>query len=250
MRYFLEFSYCGKAYSGWQRQPDASSVQETMEHALSLLLKTPVALVGAGRTDSGVHARQMFAHFDIDCIPDESQLIHRLNAFLPNDISIENLVQVHSEAHARFDAVSRTYEYWITTRKNPFLTERAYQVKQPLQIAPMNEAASLLLDYQDFQCFSKSNTDVKTFLCTILYAKWEEREDLLVFQITANRFLRNMVRAIVGTLLEVGQGKRQPEDVKKIIKSKNRSNAGASVPAHALYLTKVIYPKTTFKAHE
>ncbi|UOB16556.1 tRNA pseudouridine(38-40) synthase TruA [Abyssalbus ytuae] len=242
MRYFLEFSYNGKHYHGWQNQPNAISVQEVLEKALSTLLRKKTEVVGAGRTDSGVHARQMFAHFDFKEEIDEGTLVYRLNSFLPPDICVKNIFKVKNDAHTRFDAVSRTYEYWITPQKNPFLTDFAYYLKYSLDIEKMNEVAKLLFEYDNFQCFSKSNTDVKTYLCKISQAHWKMEDEKFIFTITADRFLRNMVRAIVGTLLEVGFGKSSKQDVKKIIESKNRSKAGASVPAHGLYLTKVEYP--------
>ncbi len=250
MRYFLEFAYNGKSYHGWQNQPNAISVQEVIENALSILLRNKTELVGAGRTDSGVHAKQMFAHFDVDIPLDLDELLYKLNSFLPADISIYNIHEVSDNAHARFDAVSRTYEYWITQSKNPFLGDFAYCLKTPLDINKMNAASKILFEYDDFQCFSKSRTDVKTYICHIMEADWRLDHEKLIFTIKADRFLRNMVRAIVGTLLEVGTGKFSKEDVKKIIESKNRSKAGVSVPAHGLYLTKVEYPVSIFNRNE
>lgn len=243
MRYFIEFSYFGKRYHGWQNQPNAISVQQVMEDALTRLLREPIALMGAGRTDAGVHAKQMFAHFDGSEIADMQHLVFRLNAFLPSDIAVQTVFKVSHDAHARFDALERTYEYWVVQEKSPFLDGYAHYVRQNLDIGAMNEAAKLLLDYEDFACFSKSNTDVKTFLCSIKKATWTQEKELLVFTIRANRFLRNMVRAIVGTLLDVGMGKSSAEDVKAIIKSGDRGKAGPSVPAKGLYLTKVLYPE-------
>lgn len=242
MRYFLSLSYFGEAYHGWQRQPNAVTVQEVIEHALSTLIRSAISIVGAGRTDTGVHAREIFAHFDTEIeLPED--LVHRLNRLLPEDIAVNGLKEVPEEAHARFSAVARTYEYHIVRRKDPFERDRAYLLTRPLDIQAMNEAAELLKSYVDFECFSKSNTDVNTFNCQITSAYWEERGDLLIFHITADRFLRNMVRAIVGTLLEVGMGKLTLQDVKAIIKSKDRSEAGVSVPAKGLYLTRVDYPE-------
>lgn len=246
LRYFLEFSYNGKHYHGWQYQPNAISVQEVLEKALSMMLRTPIELIGAGRTDAGVHAKQMFAHFDIQQKVD-SNLVHKLNSYLPYDIAITGIHPVKEDSHARFDATQRTYEYWLTQKKSPFLNEYAYYINLPLDIEAMNKAAEVLFSYNDFQCFSKSNTDVKTYLCDISHAQWTLMDEKLVFTITADVFYRNMVRAIVGTLLEVGLGKSSIENVKTIIESKNRSKAGVSVPAHALYLTKVIYPSTVFR---
>lgn len=243
MRYFIQLSYLGKAYHGWQRQPNAISVQEVLEKALSTLLRQPTTIVGAGRTDAGVHAREMVAHFDIDTAVDVHHLVFRLNAFLPKDIAIQRIYPVKDEAHARFSAVERTYEYWIIPTKDPFYTDFAHCVQSPLCIEAMNQAASLLLEHTDFECFSKSHTDVKTFTCDVRQAIWQKREHLWVFTITANRFLRNMVRAVVGTLLDVGSGKQAPETLHRIIASKNRSRAGVSVPAKGLYLTQVRYPE-------
>ncbi|MDC6366762.1 MULTISPECIES: tRNA pseudouridine(38-40) synthase TruA [Flavobacteriaceae] len=246
MRYFIRFSYFGKAYHGWQNQPNALTVQEVLEKALSTLLRTTVEVVGAGRTDAGVHAKEMYAHFDHETIRETAELVYRLNAFLPEDISIVEIFSVKSDAHARFDATERTYEYWIVRQKNPFYSDFAHFVKQPLDVEAMNKAAALLLEHTNFECFSKSNTDVKTFNCDVRYAEWKEVENRLVFTIAADRFLRNMVRAIVGTLLDVGFGKIKPDKINTIIASKNRSEAGVSVPAKGLYLTKVLYPKDIF----
>lgn len=247
MRYFIAFSYFGKSYHGWQNQPNAITVQEVLEDALSKLLRESIALVGAGRTDAGVHAKEMFAHFDFEYEIDLQDLVFRLNAFLPDDVAVEEIFQVHKEAHARFDATERTYEYWITQKKNPFYYDRAHYVKQMLAIDTMNAAAKLFLEHKDFECFSKSNTDVYTYICDVRKAVWAQENDKLVFTISADRFLRNMVRAIVGTLLNVGNGKSNLDDVQRILKSKDRAQAGASVPAKGLYLTKIVYPKTIIK---
>jgi len=244
LRYFIQFSYNGAAYHGWQNQPNAITVQQVLEKSLLTLLRQKVSLTGAGRTDAGVHAMQMYAHFEISEISDRKNLIYKLNALLPDDISVQDIFEVSASAHARFDAIARTYEYWIVQEKNPFYSDSAHYVKHPLDIAIMNEAASLLLAYKDFECFSKSKTDVHTYFCDIKVARWDKKKDLLVFTIQADRFLRNMVRAIVGTLLDVGKGKSNLDDVKAIINSKNRSKAGTSVPAKALYLTHISYPNT------
>ncbi len=249
MRYFIEFAYDGKAYHGWQRQPNAVSIQQTMEEAMSTLLRTGVQLVGAGRTDAGVHARQLYAHFDLDAPLDTSDVAHRLNSFLPEDISVDRIFPVAPNAHARFDAVERTYEYHVVQRKDPFLRAWAHHVHLPLDVAAMNNACEELLKHTDFECFSKSNTDVKTYVCHLKHARWTREGDILVFTITADRFLRNMVRAIVGTLLDVGLGKSTPESVNSIIKSKDRGEAGVSVPAKGLYLTRILYPETLVKIH-
>ena len=247
MRFFLEFSYAGTHYHGWQRQPNALSVQEVMENALGTLLKTPTPLVAAGRTDTGVHARQMIAHFDGDLAGATHQhFVYQLNQFLHQDIAIQSLQEVQPDAHARFDALSRTYEYHIAKEKIPFGNELQYLVKQPLDLDEMNEGAALLLEYEDFECFSKSHTDVKTFLCKISHATWTNSEKGYTFTITANRFLRNMVRAIVGTLVEIGLKKKKVEDLHQIIKNKNRSEAGYSVPAQGLFLTRIEYPKNIY----
>ena len=249
MRYFIQFSYFGKPYHGWQKQPNAITVQQVLEEALSTLLRHPIETVGAGRTDTGVHAKQMFAHFEADDSADKKNLVYRLNALLPEAIAVRQIFEVSDDAHARFDAVERTYEYWTVQEKNPFYSDQAHYVKHPLDIKRMNEGAAVLFEYKNFECFSKSNTDVKTYLCEITKAIWEKKGDRLVFTITADRFLRNMVRAIVGTLLEVGQGKRTVADVKRIINNKDRSQAGPSVPAKGLYLTSVRYPDEILEKH-
>ena len=243
MRFFIELSYNGKAYHGWQNQPNAISVQEVVEKALSTLLGQTIAIVGAGRTDAGVHAKQIFAHFDTQQAFDKETLIYKLNSFLPKDIAVHDLFKVNPNAHARFDAVSRAYLYRIALHKNTFNTDQAYYLKQQLDIEKMKEATKILFDYKDFQCFSKTHTDVKTYYCDIMEANFVIVEDELHFTIKADRFLRNMVRAIVGTLINIGLGKIEIEDLHQIIKSKNRSDAGYSVPAHGLYLTNVTYPE-------
>ncbi|WP_460218359.1 tRNA pseudouridine(38-40) synthase TruA [Psychroserpens sp. MEBiC05023] len=243
MRFFIELSYNGKAYHGWQNQPDAITVQEVLEKALSTLLKKDIAVVSAGRTDAGVHAEQLFAHFDVEEELPEN-LVFKLNSFLPSDIAIHTIFRVNDGAHARFDALSRTYKYRISTQKNVFNTDQAYALQKPLNLDLMSNACEVLLQYNDFQCFSKTNTDVKTYNCNLMLAKWELNKDELVFTIKADRFLRNMVRAIVGTLINIGLGKMSLEDLRAVIKSKNRSEAGFSVPAHGLYLINVEYPVT------
>ncbi|MGB3607784.1 MAG: tRNA pseudouridine(38-40) synthase TruA [Psychroserpens sp.] len=246
MRFFIELSYNGKGYHGWQNQPNAISVQEVVEQSLSTLLKTNVAIFGAGRTDAGVHARQMFAHFDYDLeLPDN--LVFKLNSFLPSDIAIHDIKHVKADAHARFHALSRTYVYRVATVKNVFNFENAYALQKPLDVKLLNKACDILLEYKDFQCFSKVHTDVKTYYCELMIANWTIVGDELVFTIKADRFLRNMVRAIVGTLINIGLGKIELQHLHDIIKSKDRSEAGFSVPAHGLYLTKVDYPEIIFK---
>ncbi len=247
MRYFIELSYNGTAFHGWQIQPNANSVQETIEKALSLLLRETIQIVGAGRTDTGVHAKFMIAHFDTDVTFSTDNLQYKLNSLLKAPIAIYSIYNVKEDAHARFSAEKRAYEYRVITRKNPFEINSAYLVKQLIDIDKMNRAAALLFNYKNFKCFSKSNTDVKTYNCDLFRAEWiQESEHLLVFHIAANRFLRNMVRAIVGTLLEVGIGKLEVEAIDRILKSENRSEAGYSVPAKGLYLTEVTYPENIF----
>lgn len=241
MRHFIHLAYNGTAYCGWQSQPDAPSVQQTLEKALSVLLRQPIAVTGAGRTDTGVHALEMFAHFNTESLIDGARLSQRLNAFLPRDIAVYDIFEVPDNAHARFDATARTYHYKIHQRKTPFLQDQSYYFQRALDFEAMNDAAAELLLHNDFKCFSKIHTDVSTFRCDITEAKWTSTPQGWVFTITADRFLRNMVRAIVGTLLNVGQGKLTRADVAKIIESRDRSNAGFSVPACGLYLARVQY---------
>jgi len=241
LRYFIELSYNGKNYHGWQIQPDVISVQEKLNTALSTVLQANIEVVGAGRTDTGVHASQMFAHFDID-LELKGDYVFKLNSILPDDIVVYKLFLVASEKHARFDAVTRSYEYKIWLGRNPFLLDVTWQIhSQNLDVNSMNEAASLLLEYEDFQTFSKVKTDVYTYNCSITEAVWKQEGDQLTFYISSNRFLRNMVRAIVGTLLDVGLGKVSIDGFRTIIESKNRSNAGLSVPAKGLFLTQIKY---------
>lgn len=246
-RFFIEFSYAGTAYHGWQRQPNAESIQAYMEEALSTLLKQQIPITAAGRTDAGVHAKFMVAHFDAAISAHTcDELVFRLNQYLPKDIAIHKIYAVKADAHARFDALSRTYEYHLTTSKSPFSEGRSYSLYQPLDFELMNKAAALLLEYKDFECFSKAHTDVKTFLCEITYAQWTLSKTGAIFTISANRFLRNMVRAIVGTLIEIGLKKKNTDELHQIIQSKNRSLAGYSVPAEGLYLTQINYPKSVY----
>lgn len=243
MRYLLQLAYKGTRYHGWQKQHNAISVQSVLEEKLSLLIGENIETLGCGRTDTGVHAKDFYAHFDTSQILDLNRMVFKLNQLLPDDIVALELYQVVDDFNARFDATSRTYEYWITQKPNPFLTELAwYQYGKP-DIDQMNEAAGLLLGKKDFQCFSKVHTQVDNFICEITFARWEHKDDKLIFTITANRFLRNMVRAIVGTLLEVGKGKLSLEDLKLILERKNRSEAGQSVPARGLFLTRIDYPQ-------
>jgi tRNA pseudouridine38-40 synthase len=241
LRYFIKLAYNGTQYHGWQSQPNASSVQQTMNNAFSVILNTEISLMGAGRTDTGVHAKEMYAHFDFETSFDIPTLIHKLNSFLPKDIVIFDIIIVADDAHSRFDATKRTYEYHINKFKDAFLQEQSWYFYQRLDLDLMNDASKILLKHTNFQCFSKVNTDVNTFDCSIFEARWTQENDKLIFTISANRFLRNMVRSIVGTLINIGLHKITLDDFEKIIESKNRENAGFSVPAHGLYLTKIEY---------
>lgn len=242
MRRFIQLSYDGAAYHGWQKQPNARSVQQTLQEALSTLLQTDIEVVGAGRTDAGVSARMMVAHFETSKACDNEQLVYKLNKLLPHDIAVQRIWEVPDEMHARFSATSRTYHYYIHTRKDPFVRQYSWLVAFPLDFARMNEAASRLPDFEDFTSFSKVNTDTKTNLCNVTEAHWtQEGENTWRFTITANRFLRNMVRAIVGTLIEVGRGRMTVDEFCQVIEQKNRCSAGDSVPGHALFLVDVSY---------
>lgn len=263
-RYFIALSYNGTNYHGWQVQPNAISVQGILNKNLSVILRETIETTGCGRTDTGVHSREFFAHFDTaGSIVNSSQeigdnkgtdtmnhelltinhniFLRSINAILPKDIAVKNIFQVPPEAHARFDATSRSYEYHIHFNKDPFKNGYSWELRDYPDLNSMNTAAKILMEYDDFSCFSKSNTQVKTNICKISKAEWILKEDGIIFQISADRFLRNMVRAIVGTLLMVGKNEIGPEQVRNIIESKNRSNAGMSVPACGLYLTEVKY---------
>ena len=248
MRYLLELSFDGSNYHGWQVQPKSSSVQETIEKCISTILEKKINLVGAGRTDAGVHALYFCAHFDSPKkITNKKDFIHKLNSFLPNDISVKNIIAVNENFHARFDAISRTYIYKLNLVKNPFLVKNSYYLKNKnLSFSKMNLAALKLYNYKDFKCFSKSNSDVKSFNCEITNLKWTKQTDYWIFEISANRFLRNMVRAIVGTLIEIGKKKYNINYLDEIILSRDREKAGYSVPAQGLYLSNIIYPKNIF----
>lgn len=242
-RYFLQLSYKGTNYHGWQVQLNAISVQEVMEKALSTILREEIAVVGAGRTDTGVHASFFVLHFDSEKNNlDSVNMEYKLNRFLPSDIAVSKIFKVNNELHARFSAVSRTYKYYISTEKNPFRFETSYQYNVLLDIDKMNEAARLLFNYKDFTSFSRLHTDVKTNNCKIYQAEWRREDDQLVFTIKADRFLRNMVRAVVGTLIEVGRGKMTADEFREIIEKKDRGAAGASAPAEGLFLTNIEYP--------
>jgi tRNA pseudouridine38-40 synthase len=249
-RYFVYLAYDGTNYHGWQIQPNGISVQECLTKALSAFLREEIEVVGAGRTDAGVHASLMVAHFDYDGEPlDPVQVAGKLNRMLPRDISVYQVRKVNPGAHARFDATARTYKYYVTTCKYPFNRQYRYLVQGGLDIGLMNEAARTLLEYSDFTSFSKGHTDVKTHICKITYARWtQEDEATWVFTIRADRFLRNMVRAIVGTLLEVGRGKMTVDGFRRVIEQKDRGKAGTSVPGQALFLVDVAYPEEIFQS--
>lgn len=242
MRYFITFSYDGTAYHGWQIQPHSVSVQEEIQKALSTLLHRPMEVVGAGRTDTGVHARKMFAHFDSEYELECPQLVYKLNKLLPRDIAVQQVERVADDMHARFSAKSRTYHYYVHLDKNPFLRSYSWQVYGNPDFELMNRAAAVLMEYTDFTSFSKVNTDTKTNDCTITEAHWDRVADgQWRFTITANRFLRNMVRAIVGTLMEVGRGRMTIEQLRNVVDAKDRCRAGDSVPGNALFLVDVKY---------
>nr|WP_249665336.1 tRNA pseudouridine(38-40) synthase TruA [Mucilaginibacter sp. Bleaf8] len=251
-------AYDGTRYHGWQVQPNAISVQQKLNEALAILMRQPVETTGAGRTDTGVHAKQLFVHVDFPLPPEagvseeagaSSPIRGRrglelagINALLPSDIAVKRIIPVPADAHARFDATLRSYEYHIHFQKDPFKNNYSWLLKGGLAVEAMNRAGQILMEYTDFSCFSKSNTQVKTNNCKVSRAEWVMKEDGLVFHISADRFLRNMVRAIVGTCLMVGRKEIEPDGIRQIIESKNRSNAGTSVPACGLYLTEVKYP--------
>lgn len=242
-RFFIALSYNGKNYVGWQIQPNGMSVQQALQEALSTILRQEVAIVGAGRTDAGVHAREMVAHFDWDGEAfSPVDLVHKLNNFLPKDISIYTIRSVRADAHARFSAISRTYKYYVTTVKDPFLYEFTYRLFFQPDIERMNALCEVLKEYTDFTSFSRLHTDVKTNNCRIEYARWERKGELYEFTIRADRFLRNMVRAVVGTLIDAGRGHLDESGFRRIIEAENRNMAGDSAPGHALFLEKVLYP--------
>ena len=241
MRYFIHIAYDGTEYSGWQKQPNAITVQEVIEKALGTILRQEVEITGAGRTDAGVHARDMVAHFDHEDIADPERLKRNLNSLLPPDIAINNIEKVADDAHARFDAKSRMYEYHITTAKDPFLKGKACTIYYPLNIELMNMAASKLLGTHDFQCFSKVHTDVNNYICTITKACFARNGNEIIFTIEANRFLRGMVRAIVGTLVDIGAGRKTIDDVDRILESKDRCMAGQAMAAEGLVFIRALY---------
>ncbi|MEH0158282.1 tRNA pseudouridine(38-40) synthase TruA [Limibacter armeniacum] len=245
MRYFIEVAYHGALYHGWQVQPNAETVQEKLNFVLSKLLRAEIEITGSGRTDTGVHCSQQFAHFDYDDEIVEKDLLHKANSFLPPDISLKSIRRVTDEAHARFDAVSRSYEYKITLHKNPFLQGLAYTLRWTPDLKLLNQAASVLPEYTDFEAFSKIHSDVHTHNCDIMEAYWVQNGDDLTFHIKANRFLRGMVRIITGNLLQVGLGKLSIEEMRDIIEKKDRKRAARFlVPGHGLYLNQVTYPES------
>ncbi|HTJ50400.1 MAG TPA: tRNA pseudouridine(38-40) synthase TruA [Cyclobacteriaceae bacterium] len=246
MRYFFEIVYQGKNYNGWQSQPNANGIQTVVEKALSKLLQVETKVVCSGRTDTGVHCEQQYFHADIEKEFDFDQMVLKLNIYLPKDIAIKSIRRVKDDASARYDAIERSYRYQITKLKNPFLEELAWHYFKEVDIQTMNKAAALLVGEHDFECFSKVKTDVNHFLCTIKKAEWREEGQMMFFTITANRFLRGMVRSIVGTLLDVGTGKTSMKEFQAIIHSKDRKRAGVNVPPQGLYLTKVKYPPGIF----
>lgn len=248
MRYFLKLSYRGAPFHGWQRQPNAISVQQTIEEALTTILRKETPVTGAGRTDTGVNARVMYAHFDTDdAIEDKKKFLLSLNRLCGHDIALEDLIEVSAEAHARFDATKRTYRYFVSFEKSPFLYPLCWHSPSQLDVAQMNKAAELMLETEDFTSFAKLHSDAKTNICHVTEAGWEPWQNSfgtpgIVFVISADRFLRNMVRAVVGTLVDVGRGKLSIEDFAGIIEQKDRCSAGTSMPGEALYLWDVEYP--------
>lgn len=243
MRYFIWFGYDGTRYHGWQIQPNAISVQSELQRCLSLLLRQEVSVVGAGRTDTGVHARHMAAHFDIEQLPmSEQDLAHKLNGLLPQDIAVYGVERVADDQHARFSATSRTYHYYVHTRKDPFLRDYSLELHYQLDYDRMNEAGLILMEYDDFGAFCKAGSDVKTTICHVTHAQWHQTSPTTwYFEITANRFLRNMVRAVVGTLIEVGRGRMTLDEFRQVILGGRRTQAGESMPAKALFLENVDY---------
>lgn len=250
MRYFLELQYDGGAYCGWQRQSNAPSVQQTVERSLSTLLREGIEITGAGRTDTGVNASYYVAHFDTSApVDDERRLVYKLNLILPPDIDVMSLTPVADDAHARFDAVEREYTYFLRSRKSPFHRHCAWQYYVPVDIDAMNRAAESLLRYDDFTSFAKLNSNNKTNICHVVYARWQRDDEVSMhFTIRADRFLRNMVRAIVGTLVDVGRGRYTPEQFDEIVRSRDLSRSSAGAPAQGLFLSDVRYPYDKFRS--
>ena len=242
MRFFITLSYDGTRFHGWQVQPNGISVQDELQRGLSLLLREEIQITGAGRTDAGVHAKMMVAHFDTESEVDCKQLAYKLNKLLPQDIAVQKIEQVNDDLHARFSAVSRTYFYYIHTVKSPFDRHYSCELHYPLDFQKMNEAACILMEYEDFGAFCKSHADVKTTLCKVTSAQWHQTSpSTWYFEISANRFLRNMVRAVVGTLIEVGRGRMTIDDFRRVIEGKRRTEAGESMPGNALFLVDIKY---------
>jgi len=248
MRYFLEIAYDGTRFHGWQVQPNALSVQEVLDDCLSKVLRESISTTGSGRTDTGVHASQQFVHFDASQQLDLQHVVYRLNRILPDDISAYRLCHVADEAHARYDAFSRTYHYHITFRKDPFKRYYAWYHSRPLDVEQMNQAAAILLKYEDFTTFSKVKGDTKHYRCTIYQAEWKQEGEGLAFTIRANRFLRGMVRLVVGTLVDVGRGKLSPAAFEELVAGQDRSKSSGAAPAEGLYLARVEYPEHLFNA--
>ena len=247
MRLLFEIAYNGTNYNGWQTQHQGTSIQAVVEDAMSKMLREKIEITGSGRTDAGVHCEQQFFHADVQGTFEAENFLQKLNSFLPRDITVPSVRAITNEAHARYDAIERTYHYRITRVKNPFLIGLALHYFKSVDVQAMNEAAALMIGEQDFECFSKVKTNVKHFLCDVKKASWEENGDRLEFTIIANRFLRGMVRAVVGTLLDVGTGKITREEFEKIIRSQDRRKAGANVPPYGLYLSRVKYPDSIYK---
>ncbi|HNW70067.1 MAG TPA: tRNA pseudouridine(38-40) synthase TruA [Bacteroidales bacterium] len=247
-RYFIKLSYDGSRYHGWQQQDNAMSIEHKLNVALNTILRQEVKITGCGRTDAGVHAKEFYAHFDAEqAVEAGEKMVYNLNSLLPDDIVIDNIFKVKPEAHARFSATKRTYRYFINSKRNPFSKDYEYFFFRKLDMGLMNEACNILIEHKDFSCFSKTHTQVNNFFCTIYEARWETQDSRYIFTITANRFLRNMVRAIVGTMLDVGLHKISLEEFRKIIEKGSRSEAGMSVAAKGLFLTKVEYPPQLFE---
>jgi tRNA pseudouridine38-40 synthase len=253
IRYFMHLCFDGTRYNGWQVQPSADTVQESIENALTTLMRVQVNLTGAGRTDTGVHAKKYTAHFDCQ-VPltkeDQQQLVYKLNKISPHDIAILEILEVNSDAHARFSALSRSYEYIITRKKDPFLIDKAWRMERTLDVAIMKNFCKILMEYENFESFSKVNTQVNNFRCRIMECNWKEEKNLLIFQIKADRFLRNMVRSIVGTMVEGGLGKINEQQFRQIIESRNRSKAGYSVPGSGLYFMGAEYPADIYPGRD
>ncbi len=246
MRYLFEITYRGSNYHGWQSQHNAVGIQQVIEEAMTKLLREKISIVGSGRTDTGVHCGQQFFHADVESTFEFDTLIIRLNSFLPKDIAVRSIRKIKPDASARYDAYERTYQYHITRTKDPLREGLSFYFFKPLDLGVLQRGADILLGKHDFECFSKVKTDVNHFICDIKQAEWNQKGDLLVFTITANRFLRGMVRAVVGTLLDAGTGKTTLDDIRAVLKSKDRKKAGMNVPPEGLFLTSVKYPKAIF----